>query len=133
MQKSLDTRPLVNSKMNYFSELLRIHPALLRKDNTFKTLPIGKLVKILALIINHRWSNGSNNWLKVCIMLFIMLIFQVSHHTYETEWFNTTLPSVKSIHQNTCTSHQKHQMNCGDCTRCCKCCDLFDFTLKKIS
>jgi hypothetical protein len=27
----------------------RIHPALLRKDNYFKTLPVGKLVKILAL------------------------------------------------------------------------------------
>ena len=28
----------------------QIHSALLRKDNYFKTLPVGKLVKILALL-----------------------------------------------------------------------------------
>ena len=31
-------------------KLSKIHPALLRKDNYFKTLPAGKLVKILTLV-----------------------------------------------------------------------------------
>ena len=40
---------LVCSKWIICQNLLRIHPALLRKDSYFKTLPGGKLVKILAL------------------------------------------------------------------------------------
>jgi hypothetical protein len=30
-------------------EMLRIYPALLRKDKSFKPLPVGKLAEILAL------------------------------------------------------------------------------------
>jgi hypothetical protein len=37
-------------KIRMMNPVSRIHPALLRKDNYFKTLPEGKLVKILALV-----------------------------------------------------------------------------------
>ena len=43
---------------NYF--FVKIHPALLRKDNYFKTVPIGKLVKILAL-----WCSIENRQQKI--------------------------------------------------------------------
>ena len=45
-------------------ELSQIRPAILRKDNSFKPLPIRKLAEILALLtIIHELSSQGHRWL----------------------------------------------------------------------
>jgi hypothetical protein len=57
---------------------LRIRTALLRKDNYFKTLPVGKLVKILALIRITMQNKGCSISLshyfyeKFMVMIYLM-------------------------------------------------------------
>ena len=105
---------MTKSVFNVFTQkLLRIHPALLRKDNYFKTLPEGKLVKILASnqpspskaqVVNQAQQTNHEDLLVIQTPVndAIDTIPNQKNISTKTVQYIDTIPDQKTISTQTC-------------------------------